>query len=135
MTVKKTSKKKAKSIPPVLERLGAAVNVAKENRGNDIVVLDIRGLTKAFDYFLIVSGTSRRQVNSIADEIQKKLAGEMGDECLSISGYKEGRWVVMDYGDIVVHLFEPETRTFYALEELWGKAIKIPDNDPQFIQK
>ncbi|MDR1291395.1 MAG: ribosome silencing factor [Planctomycetaceae bacterium] len=112
-----------------LERLAAAVEVVNENRGNDIVVLDVRELTKAFDYFLIVSGTSRRQLNSIGDEIQKKLVGEMGDKCLSVSGYKEGRWVVIDYGDIIVHLFEPATREFYAIEELWGKAVKIPINE------
>ncbi|MDR2346520.1 MAG: ribosome silencing factor [Planctomycetaceae bacterium] len=113
-----------------LERLSAAVKVVQENRGNDIVVLDVRELTKAFDYFLIVSGTSRRQLNSMGDEIQKKLVGEMEDECLSVSGYKESRWIVIDYGDIIVHLFEPETRNFYAIEELWGKAIKIPLDSP-----
>ncbi|MDR2643317.1 MAG: ribosome silencing factor [Planctomycetaceae bacterium] len=128
----KSVKKISRTIPTVLERLAAAVSVIKENRGNDIVVLDVRELTKAFDYFLIVSGSSRRQLNTIGDEIQKKLVGEMGDECLSVSGYKEGRWVVIDYGDIIVHLFEPETRIYYAIEELWGKAIKIPIDDPIF---
>ncbi|MDR1485321.1 MAG: ribosome silencing factor [Planctomycetaceae bacterium] len=128
----KSRKKVSQAVLSVTERLSAAVNVVKENRGNDIVVLDVRGLTKAFDYFLIVSGSSRRQLHTIGDEIQKKLVGEMGDECLSVSGYKEGRWVVIDYGDIIVHLFEPETRTYYAIEELWGKAIKIPTDDPIF---
>jgi ribosome-associated protein len=125
-------KKKVSRIFSAEDRLAAAVNVAKENRGNDIVVLDIRDLTKSFDYFLIVSGSSRRQLHAIGDEIQKKLVGEMGDECLSVSGYKEGRWVVIDYGDIIVHLFEPETRSYYSIEELWGKAIKIPIDDPIF---
>ncbi|MDR0391576.1 MAG: ribosome silencing factor [Planctomycetaceae bacterium] len=125
----KSQKKKSKTIPPVLERLSAAVGVVKENRGNNIVVLDVRELTAAFDYFLIVSGTSRRQLHAIGDEIQKKLVGEMGDECLSVSGHKEGRWVVIDYGDIIVHLFEPETRNYYAIEELWGKAIKVSTDE------
>jgi ribosome-associated protein len=128
--MKKTSKKVSRVMFSTLERLSAAVKAVKENRGNDIVALDVRELTKAFDYFLIVSGTSKRQLHSIGDEIQKKLVGEMGDECLSVSGYKEGRWIVIDYGDIIVHLFEPETRNFYAIEELWGKAIKIPIDDP-----
>ncbi|MDR1477779.1 MAG: ribosome silencing factor [Planctomycetaceae bacterium] len=122
----RTSKVKSQKTSSTIERLSAAVRVVVENRGNDVVVLDVRELTKAFDYFLIVSGTSRRQLNSIGDEIQKKLVKEMGDECLSVSGYKEGRWVVIDYGDIIVHLFEPERREYYAIEELWGKAIKIP---------
>ncbi|MDR2168583.1 MAG: ribosome silencing factor [Planctomycetaceae bacterium] len=115
-----------------MSRLAAAVKTAVENKGNDIVVLDVRELTRAFDYFLIISGTSKRQLYAIGDEIQKKLVGEIGDECLSVSGYKEGRWIVIDYGDIIVHLFEPETRNYYAIEELWGKAIKISIDDSIF---
>ena len=116
-------------IPSVLDRVLAAARVAEENRGQDIVILDLQKLTKSFDYFLIVSGSSRRQLYAIGDEIQKKLVKEMGDECRSVSGHKEGRWIVIDYGDVVVHLFEPETREYYALEELWGKATKVPFPD------
>ena len=112
--------------PSVLERVLAAARVAEENRGQDIVILDLRELTKSFDYFLIVSGSSRRQLYAIGDEIQKKLVKEIGDACRSVSGHKEGRWIVIDYDDIVVHLFEPETREYYALEELWGKAVRVP---------
>jgi ribosome-associated protein len=119
---KKTNRRK---ILPVLDRVLAAAKVAEENRGHDILVLDVRELTKSFDYFLIVSGSSRRQLYAIGDEIQKNLAGEMGDECLSVSGHTEGRWIVIDYGDLIVHLFEPETRKYYALEELWGKGIRV----------
>ena len=104
----------------------AAARVAEENRGQDIVILDLRELTKSFDYFLIVSGSSRRQLHAIGDEIQKKLVKELGDECIGVAGHKEGRWIVIDYSDIVVHLFEPETREYYALEELWGKAVRVP---------
>jgi ribosome-associated protein len=121
----KSEKTNLRKIPPVLERVLAAAKVAEENRGHDILILDVRELTKSFDYFLIVSGSSRRQLYAIGDEIQKKLAGEMGDECLSVSGHKEGRWIVIDYGDLIVHLFEPETRRYYALEELWGKGIRV----------
>jgi ribosome-associated protein len=121
----KSEKKNTTKIPPVLDRVAAAAKVADENKGHDILILDVRELTKAFDYFLIVSGSSRRQLHAIGDEIQRKLAGEMGDQCLSVSGHTEGKWIVIDYGDIIVHLFEPETRKYYALEELWGKGIKI----------
>ena len=113
------------SLPSVLDRVLTAARVAEENRGQDIVILDLRELTKSFDYFLIVSGSSRRQLYSIGDEIQKKLVKELGDECRSVCGHKEGRWIVIDYDDIVVHLFEPETREYYALEELWGKGVRI----------
>jgi ribosome-associated protein len=121
----KSDKTNQQKIPPVLDRVLAAAKVAEENRGHDVLVLDVRELTKSFDYFLIVSGSSRRQLYAIGDEIQKKLAGELGDECLSVSGHTEGRWIVIDYGDLIVHLFEPETRKYYALEELWGKGIRV----------
>ena len=121
----KSEKKNIKTVPPVLERVVAAAKVAEENKGHDVLILDVRALTKAFDYFLIVSGTSRRQLHAIGNEIQRKLAGDMGDQCLSVSGHTEGKWIVIDYGDIIVHLFEPETRKYYALEELWGKGIKV----------
>ncbi|MDR3199326.1 MAG: ribosome silencing factor [Planctomycetaceae bacterium] len=121
----KSEKTNLQKLAPVLDRVLAAAKVAEENRGHDILVLDVRELTKSFDYFLIVSGSSRRQLYAIGDEIQKKLVGEMGDECLSVSGHTEGRWIVIDYGDLIVHLFEPETRKYYALEELWGKGIRI----------
>jgi ribosome-associated protein len=112
-------------IPSALDRVIAAAKVADENKGHDILILDIRELTKSFDYFLMVSGSSRRQLYAIGDEIQRKLVGEMGDECLTVSGRTEGKWIVGDFGDIIVHLFEPETRKYYALEELWGKGIKV----------
>jgi len=121
----KSEKKNLSKVPPVLDRVIAAAKVAEDNKGQDVLVLDIRELTKSFDYFLIVTGSSRRQLHAIGDEIQRKLAGEMGDVCLSISGHTEGKWIVIDYGDIVVHLFESETRKYYALEELWGKGIKV----------
>jgi ribosome-associated protein len=122
----KSDKIITKELLPVLERVIAAAKVAEENRASDVTVLDLRELTKEFDYFIIASGSSRRQLHAAGDEIQKKLVREMGDTCLSVSGHSEAKWIVIDYGDIVVHLFEPETRRYYALEELWGKG-KIVD--------
>lgn len=121
----KSEKKNIPHLPSAFDRVAAAAKVAEENKGQDILVLDVRELTKTFDYFVIVSGTSRRQLYAVGDEIQRKLAGEMGDECLSVAGHTEGKWIVIDYGDIVVHLFEPETRKYYALEELWGKGQTV----------
>jgi ribosome-associated protein len=121
----KSEKKNLSNIPPVLDRVLAAAKVAEENKGHDVLILDIRELTKSFDFFLIFSGSSRRQLYAIGDEIQRKLVREMGDECLSVAGHADGKWIVIDYGDIIVHLFEPETRKYYALEELWGKGIRI----------
>ena len=107
---------------PSQERALIAAQIAADNRAYNIVILDLRELTQFFDFFVIASGTSRRQMHAVSEEIDHEFEDKLGDKRLSISGYRESRWIVLDYGDIIVHLFEPETREFYALEELWGKA-------------
>ncbi|MGD0516987.1 MAG: ribosome silencing factor [Thermoguttaceae bacterium] len=108
-----------------LQRALLAARTAEENRGTDIVLLDMRELTSMFDFFVIVSGTSRRQLHAMSEEIDRVLA-DVGDLRLGIEGYGESRWILLDYGDMVVHLFEPETRAYYALEQLWGRAKRVP---------
>jgi ribosome-associated protein len=109
-----------------LERALRAAQVAEENRGRGIVVLDMRELTTMFDYFVLATGTSRRQLHAISEEIDRVLEKEMGDRRLGIEGYERSRWILLDYGDVVIHLFEPETREYYALEQLWGHAKRVP---------
>lgn len=109
-----------------LERALLAAQTAEDNRGTDIVVLDMRELTSIFDYFVLATGTSRRQLHAMSEEIDHALEDRMGDRRLGIEGYEESRWILLDYGDVVVHLFEPETRSYYSLEELWGRAKQIP---------
>jgi ribosome-associated protein len=108
-----------------LQRALLAAQVAEDNRGTDIVVLDTRELTAMFDFFVIATGTSRRQLHAISEEIDHALENRMGDRRLGIEGYEESRWILLDYGDVVVHLFEPETRAYYALEDLWGHARRV----------
>ncbi len=108
-----------------LERALLAARTAEDNRGSDIVLLDMRELTSLFDFFVIASGSSRRQLHAMSEEIDRVLA-EKGDLRLGIEGYGESRWILLDYGDVVVHLFEPETRAYYDLERLWGRAKRIP---------
>ena len=103
-----------------LQRALLAAQTAEDNRGTNIVVLDMRELTSMFDYFVLASGTSRRQLHAMSEEIDHALEDQMGDRRLGIEGYEESRWILLDYGDVVVHLFEPETRAYYALEDLWG---------------
>ena len=103
-----------------------AAQTAEDNRGTNIVVLYTRELTSMFDYFVIATGSSRRQIHAMSEEIDHALEDRMGDRRLGIEGYEESRWILLDYGDVVVHLFEPETRAYYALEELWGQAKHIP---------
>ena len=109
-----------------VRRARMAARVAEENRGRDIVILDMREMTSLFDYFVVVSGTSRRQLHAISEEIDRVLQEELGDRRLGIEGYEESRWILLDYGDVVIHLFEPETRSYYALEDLWGKSKRVP---------
>jgi ribosome-associated protein len=108
-----------------------AAQTAEDNRGADIVVLDMRELTSIFDYFVLATGTSRRQLHAMSEEIDHALEDRMGDRRLGIEGYEESRWILLDYGDVVVHLFEPETRSYYALEELWGRAKHVPRPKPR----
>ena len=114
-----------------LERAMVAARTAEENRGRDIAILDVRELTTFFDYFVVVSGTSRRQLHAISEEIDHVLEDRMGDCRLGIEGYRESRWILLDYGDVVIHIFDPETRAYYALEELWGQAKQVPF-EPRF---
>ena len=103
----------------------AAARVAAENKGRDIVVLDMREQTPIFDYFVIATGTSRRQLHAISDEIDHVLEKELGDRRLGIEGYQESHWVILDYGDVVIHLFDDDTRRYYDLEGLWGNAPRL----------
>ena len=104
----------------------AAARTADENRGQDIVVLDMRSITPVFDYFVIATGNSRRQLHAISEEIDRCLEKEMGDQRMGIEGYNESRWILLDYGTVVIHLFDEETRDFYALEQFWGAAQRVP---------
>jgi ribosome-associated protein len=109
-----------------LDRALIAAQVAADNRGRDIVVLDMRELTAIFDYFVLATGTSRRQLHAISEEIDRTLEQDLGDRRLGIEGYQESRWILLDYGDVVIHLFDAEAREFYAIEDLWGQAKRVP---------
>lgn len=109
-----------------LERALAAAQTAADNRGRDIVILDLRELTSEFDYFVLVTGNSRRQLHAISDEIDRVLEKEMHDQRLGTEGYMASRWILQDYGDVIVHMFEPEARDYYALDQLWAAAKRVP---------
>lgn len=109
-----------------LELALAAARTAAENRGRDIVVLDMREVTPVFDYFVLATGSSRRQLHAMSEEIDHKLEDELGDHRLGLEGYQDSRWILLDYGDVVVHLFEPDARDYYGLEDLWCEARRVP---------
>lgn len=108
-----------------LELALAAARTAAENGGSDIMVLNMTQHTAMFDYFVIATGTSRRQIHAMSEEIDNKLENELNDKRMNIDGYSESRWIVLDYATVVIHLFDEETRQFYALEALWGDAEKV----------
>ncbi|MFA7288344.1 MAG: ribosome silencing factor [Melioribacteraceae bacterium] len=99
-------------------------NIVLSKKGTDIKILDLRKLSGISDYFLICSADSDRQVKAIADEVDKELSGE-GIKCLHREGFESLNWVILDYFDVIVHVFKNETRQFYGLEKLWGDAPVI----------
>ena len=111
-------------ISSALHRACVAAKTAADNKGRDILVLDLRSCTPLFDYFIIATGTSRRQIHTLAEETDAALRAE-GDTRIGIEGYEASKWIVQDYGDIMIHVFDPDTRDYYKLEELWADGKKV----------
>lgn len=109
-----------------LQLATAAARVALDNNGTDVLVLDVCDQTALFDYFVLATGTSRRQLHAISEEIDDVLEKQMGDKRIGIEGYEDSRWIVLDYGSVVIHLFDEETRSYYDLESLWADATVVP---------
>ena len=107
----------------------AAAQVAADYGGTDIVVLDMTEHTPSFDFFVIATGTSRRQLHAMSEEIDHKLEDDLKDRRLNIDGYDESRWIVLDYATVVIHLFDEDTRAYYSLESLWADARKLELDD------
>jgi ribosome-associated protein len=84
----------------------------------------MRGITPLYDYCVLATGTSRRQIHTMAEEIDRVMHAD-GEKRLGIEGYEAARWVVQDYGDVVVHIFDAESRSYYGLEDLWADAVRI----------
>lgn len=102
-----------------------AAKAADDKQGADLVALDVSGLLPFADAFLIVSGRNERQVQAIADEVEEQLLAS-GAKRLRREGHGLGRWVLLDFGDLVVHVFHEEERVYYSLERLWSDCPVIP---------
>jgi ribosome-associated protein len=102
----------------------AAANIAAGRYCTDIVVLDLMGISPATDYFVIATGTSDRQMRTVADEICEE-ARKQGMERFGRAGYEQGRWILLDFVDVVIHIFDTEYRDYYDLELLWGDAKRL----------
>lgn len=108
-------------LPPDVKR---AVELARERKAQDVVVLDLHGISSATDHFVICSGTSDIQVRSIAEHLVEELKKE-GVRADHVEGLDRARWVLLDYIDFVIHVFHPSAREFYQLENLWGDARRM----------
>ena len=102
----------------------AAAEVAQGRHCSDITVLDLRGKSPATDYFVIATGTSDRQMRAVADEISQ-CARDHGFQRFGRAGYDQARWILLDFVDVVIHIFDSQYRQYYDLELLWGDAHKL----------
>ena len=111
-------------VADALDRACLCARVAADNKARDVVVLDMRGVTPLYDFLVLTTGASRRQIHTIAEEIDDAMRGA-ATRRLGIEGYEASKWVVQDYGDVVVHVFDPDAREYYALEDLWADAARV----------
>jgi ribosome-associated protein len=111
--------------PRTLELLQIAARAADDKSGEDLVALDVSGPLPLTDVFLLVTGRNERNVQSIAGEVEDKL-NDAGVKTLRREGRAEGRWVLMDFGDLVVHVFHEDDRMYYSLERLWKDCPALP---------
>jgi len=123
-----TSVTTPQTVADSIESAKVAARIAAENKGQDILVLDISQQTSVFDCFVIATGTSRRQLHAIAEEIDRELR-KRGEVRISMSGYDESHWIAIDYGGVVVHLFDETHRKFYDLEGLWADGARVDLTD------
>ncbi len=105
--------------------LQLAIKCISEKKGENIVGLDLREIASFTEFFIIAGGTNQRQVQAIADEINEQVKKQLGTRPVRVEGYNSAEWVLLDYGDFVVHLFNGEAREFYDLARLWRDARKV----------
>ncbi|HEX6947426.1 MAG TPA: ribosome silencing factor [Acidimicrobiia bacterium] len=107
-----------------------AADAIFSKKGADILLLDVSGQFFLSDVFVIATGTSRPHVQALAEHVEEKLAEEFDAKPLRVEGASEAEWVLLDYGDVIVHLFQPAPRDFYSLERLWGDSTRIRWEEP-----
>lgn len=113
-----------------------AIAALEDKKANDVRVIDIAGVSVIADYFVIASGSNNNQVQAMADSVREAL-GRAGHEPRQVEGYGSANWILMDYNDIIVHIFSDESRTFYDLERIWrdGKEVSVGEFETEDVQK
>lgn len=111
------------------EEMKLALHYASEKKAFDMVALDLREIASFTEFFVICSGANQRQVQAISDEISEQLKKELSQRPVRIEGYRTAEWILMDYGDFIVHIFEKQARDFYDLQRLWrdAKQVELPE--------
>ena len=122
------------------ERVRLAVTAALDKKATNLDVLAVGELTSIADYFVICSAGNERQAQAVADHVLERLKEEMGVKPLLVEGTTPGRWVLLDFGDFIVHIFTEDVRRFYGLERLWGDAPNVTaeytgEVDPRAFKK
>ncbi|HSK46933.1 MAG TPA: ribosome silencing factor [Coriobacteriia bacterium] len=112
-------------LPSSKEWAVLAARAASDKRATDIVAMDVAELLVVTDYFVICTGNTDVQVKAIADEVEDRLRMEGGIKPIGREGREEGKWVLLDFGDLVIHVFQPGERDFYRLEKLWADAPRL----------
>jgi ribosome-associated protein len=109
-----------------------AMQAADDKKAEDIIALDVAELLVVTGYFVLATGRTDVQVHAIADEIEEQLRVKCNEKPIGREGLAEKKWILLDYGDMVVHVFQPEEREYYRLERLWGDAPRmcLPDSEP-----
>jgi len=97
------------------------VQLAQEKKGMDITIVDLKGITSSFDYFVVITGSVDQHVKALADHIRRELSRE-GVKPIGYEGESNSKWILLDFVDVVVHVFDPETREYYKLETIWKDA-------------
>jgi ribosome-associated protein len=118
------------STAPSTSRALVAAEAAADKLAHDIVVLDVAEIISIIDCFVIVSASNARQARTIVDEVEDALRAHDGSKPLGVEGLEDASWMLLDFGDVVVHVFLDETRAYYDLDRLWADAARIPFEEP-----
>src|SRR3954462_10478285 len=114
------------SAPTSAELAQRAASILIDHKANDVVLLSLAGVSDMTDYFLIASGTSDTHVRSLGNSVLEEMKRDVGQMAHHVEGLSQGRWVLLDYVDVVVHIFHPTLRNFYQIERLWADAEPVP---------
>ena len=125
------AKTKSANLSDLDERIRRSLQAAGEKKALDLTVLDLREIASFTDFFIIATGTNRRQVQAISDEVVEQLK-RSGTRAARVEGYQNAEWILVDYGDFVVHVFDEKARRFYDLERLWREARRVDVSPEQF---